>query len=246
MKANLYSNYFGQESHLLCEAENVRPNSRTRYRALKPRLVLSMIGFLIAVNARAEGTPGPIIKRIYFEPVVINNIEVKSPSYPIDEPKLRSALEAQFNTWIVRSVTKKKLAIEAKAIGSQIIGQDDFVLRTTFDIPLTHQADMSHWSNQFRRGKFMEYSLTLNRPDGVVVAKFTAALTWGDGFWSQSRAKYRPADQAHDEVMKGYVRKAVDRGVEGLKRALKSASTSAGAASLNRSSKSPNGKGGQP
>lgn len=215
---------------------------------MKSRLVISIVSFLAAVNAFAGGTTGPI-KMIYFEPVVINNIEVKSPTYPIDEPKLRSELETQFNTWIVRSITRKHLAIEANAIESLTPGRDDLVLKSTFDIPLTHQADMSHWSNQFRRGRFMEYRLTLTRADGVVVAKVTGGLTWGDGFWSQSRAKGRPADQAHNEVMRGYVRKAVDRGVESLKKALKSGSTAPGSTSFKHPSwrmvSSPTGKRGQ-
>jgi hypothetical protein len=235
-----------QERFLPLYSETVKPKSRGRHFVMKPRLVTVTIGFLIAINAFAEGMTDPVVQRIYFEPVVINNIEVKSPTFPIDEPKLRSELEKQFNTWIVRSVTKKKLAIEAKAIESFVAKQDDLVLKATFDVPLTHQANMSHWSNQFRRGKFMQYSLTLARPDGVVVAKVTGGLTWGDGFWSQSRAKGRPSDQAHDEVMKGYMRKAVDRGVDGLKKALKSAPTALVATALRSHLKSPIGEEGQP
>jgi hypothetical protein len=207
---------------------------------MKPRLIVSIVGFLVAVNALAQGTTGPVIKRIYFEPVAINNIEVKSPTYPIDEPKLRSDLETQFSTWIVRSVKGQQLAPEAFSIGTHAAGAGEYVLTTTLGIPLTHRADTSHRSNQIRRGRFMEYHFTLTGPDGTVVASVTGGLTWGDGHWTNSRPtgasskvrRRRFPDQAHNEVMKAYVRKAVDRGVAALKKALNTGATGAVATSF--------------
>lgn len=175
----------------------------------------------IASIASSQTPPMPL-KQVSFDPLVINNVEVKGPTYPIDEQKLRAELSQQYNSWIVRSATKKGLAVEIKATGDQNAKTEDFVLRAIFNIPLTHEADKSHWDNHYRRGKFMDYSFSLLSSNGTLVAKVDGNLVWGDGEWSHWMGRAGHRDNGHDDIMKGYVRKAVDRGVAALVDTLKS------------------------
>lgn len=162
-------------------------------------------------------------EQIMFEPIVINNVDItgtKAP-YPINEPELRRALGTQFDTWMVRSVTRNHLAAKADPIGKSKLKTGDFLIRAVFEIPLTHAADMSHWDNQYRRGKFMSFRLSISDPSGKTVLESKGDLTWGDGEWSRFMGRGRHKDNAHEEVLTGYIRKAVDRGVLGLKKQMK-------------------------
>ena len=161
--------------------------------------------------------------KVYFAPVVINNVATggAKAKYPINEPELRKALSAQFDAWVVRSVTRNNLSPNASPVGTSKPKQGELLLQAVLDIPLTHDADMSHWDNQNRRGKFMSYRFSLSDVSGKVVLDTKGELTWGDGEWSRFMGRGRHADNAHEEVIKAYVRKAVDRGVLGLKKQLK-------------------------
>lgn len=160
------------------------------------------------------------IASIKFEPLVINNIEVKDGvPYPINEPELRAKMARQFEEWIVRSATRKHFALKILPISNEPVKAGQLQLRMVLNIPLTHRADSSHFDNLMRRGKFMEYSLLLSDSAGKLVSRVDDNLVWGDGEWSHISNRQR-FSMDHDEVMKGYVRKSVDRAVEAMKREL--------------------------
>lgn len=183
---------------------------------------LSRLALASCVLAGAMSAQAQTVKpdKVYFTPLVVNNVMVNEAKaqYPINEPEIRKALATQFETWIVRSVTRNHVTPTALALQENKPKHGEFVLSAVLDMPLTHAADMKHWDNQYRRGKFMSYRFSLADSNGKTVLESKGELTWGDGEWSAFMGHGRHKDNAHEEVLKGYVRKAVDRGVLGLKK----------------------------
>ena len=185
-------------------------------RACSALLIFTAIG--ASVHAQAAKP-----EQVYFEPVVINNVTIQGQKaqFPINEPELRKELSVQFDKWMARSVPGNHLAGKATPIGTNKLAPGTLLLHATLNVPLTHAADMSHWDNQYKHGKFMDYRFSLTDASGKTVAEVKGDLTWGDGDWSHFMGRGRHVDTAHSEVLKGYVRKAVDRGVISLKKQVK-------------------------
>jgi hypothetical protein len=106
-------------------------------------------------------------------------------------------------------------------------GKDDYVLHTVLSLPLGYAGGTSPFANQGRHGKFMDVAMTLTDASGNVAAETRFELAWGDGDWVKTRFVHigknieaRREPVPFDEVIGGYVRKAVDRGVGNLARSI--------------------------
>ena len=170
-------------------------------------------------------TPKPI-GEILYEPVVINDAMSTEHVDHTEADALRVEMRRQFDQWIVRSVERKGLAQAVAPLTQQGAGPAGYVLHTVLDIPLGPRAH-SNFYNQFRTGKFMDVEMSLTDAAGNVLAQAKSNLVWEDGDWvtppDQDQADVAPVWRPvpHEAVLDGYVRKAVDRGVDLLLKALR-------------------------
>lgn len=190
------------------------------------RTILSLPALLsLAVGAFAA-TPQPsepVLGKILFEPVVIHNVKLPGAMRKMDKAALRTKMSNQYDAWIVRSITRAKLAGAAESIGNGAPGEGEYVLHTVMNVPLT-QRDLSNVNLQIQTGKFMDFDMTLTDSSGKIVAEAKSNLVWGDGDWARSAlepgtdAPQQWIETPRDEVLTGYVRMAVERGVKFLLR----------------------------
>jgi hypothetical protein len=185
----------------------------------------ALLSLAAGALAAAPRPPDPVLGKVVFEPVVIHNVKLPGVMRKMDKTALRDKMSKQFDAWMVRSITRTRLAAAAEPIGQEKPAEGEYVLHTVMNVPLM-QRDLSNVNLQIQTGKFMDFEMTLSDSSGKVVAEAKSNLVWGDGDWARSAlepgtdAPQQWIETPRDKVLTGYVRMAVERGVKYLLRDL--------------------------
>lgn len=153
---------------------------------------------------------------LILDEILIGSITVANSVEAVAEKsKLKQLLEQAATDRAALEISKRSLAGHLPKLDP---GQH-YSLKASFSIPYTLPQGQSIWDAQFKRGPFMNGKVEIQDFEGKIVANQTVTLVWGDGKWTTGGGKISHARKL-DDILTGFVQKAVDRGVGGLNKQL--------------------------
>lgn len=135
---------------------------------------------------------------------------------PVNEADIKAELQRQAQEWTVRSLKANKVALQALTTTDN--SPHAYSLQSEYRIPVTLPGSAYGINASNRRGRFMSARFILKDDSGKDILSEDVSLVWGDGHWTVGARSLRNVGTI--EVLKGFVRKAVDRAVQHMKRDL--------------------------
>ncbi|GEM_PF-2250064 len=180
---------------------------------------LALLGVLMLLGAPPQGRsrvelPLPEVRVLPFEVVIEPFPNARARS---DEADVRERLRLQAEAWAARALRVNGVARAASASDDKAASGFPR-LRGRLSMPASLPRGVIGFDAMVRRGRFMEGKVALESAEGVLIAERRFTLVWGDGQWLKGGRGRRNVPL--DQVLLAFARKAVDRGVLGLKRSV--------------------------